>query len=77
MAAGGPPHHPRSLAALAEVARQVGKQLAKMHDAQQIHGDLTTSNIVIREGSLQPVRGPASGLGACFTTASRLPLPGR
>ncbi len=31
-----------------ELAQQVGKAIAMMHDAEIVHGDLTTSNILLR-----------------------------
>lgn len=37
------------------ISRKVGTCIAKMHDTGIVHGDLTTSNIMIREGSLEPV----------------------
>ena len=30
-------------------AKQVGVSIGKMHDADVVHGDLTTSNIMVRE----------------------------
>ncbi|KAJ1559303.1 TP53 regulating kinase [Cladochytrium tenue] len=34
------------------LARRVGACLARMHDLDVVHGDLTTSNMMLREGSL-------------------------
>jgi Kae1-associated kinase Bud32 len=31
-------------------AKQVGESLSKLHDANLVHGDLTTSNMVVRDG---------------------------
>ncbi len=31
-----------------ELAQEVGKAIAMMHDAEIVHGDLTTSNILLR-----------------------------
>ncbi len=33
-----------------DICRQVGKDIAKLHDADIIHGDLTTSNMILVEG---------------------------
>lgn len=35
---------------LAELVKRMGKILAKMHDEDVIHGDLTTSNMLLRPG---------------------------
>ena len=32
------------------IMKQVGQEIAKLHDANLIHGDLTTSNMILREG---------------------------
>ncbi|CAG8628534.1 578_t:CDS:2 [Paraglomus occultum] len=34
-----------------ELARKIGEALAKMHAAEMIHGDLTTSNLLIRDAN--------------------------
>ncbi len=36
-----------SLAKQKEICRQIGKEVAKFHDIDIIHGDLTTSNIIL------------------------------
>jgi TP53 regulating kinase-like protein len=38
-----------------ELARKIGETLGKMHDLDIVHGDLTTSNIMIREEDLAVV----------------------
>lgn len=38
-----------------DIATRIGEMIGKMHDIDVIHGDLTTSNIMIREGSHQTV----------------------
>jgi TP53 regulating kinase-like protein len=35
-----------------EVCEQMGKNIAKLHDADIIHGDLTTSNMILRSGEV-------------------------
>lgn len=35
-----------------KVCEKIGEQLAKMHDADIIHGDLTTSNMILSENKL-------------------------
>ncbi|MBI4152513.1 Kae1-associated serine/threonine protein kinase [Candidatus Woesearchaeota archaeon] len=35
----------------AQIAEAIGKNLAKLHDAQIVHGDLTTSNMLLHEQS--------------------------
>ncbi len=37
----------------AELAQEIGKNIAKLHDANIIHGDLTTSNMLLHEPSNQ------------------------
>jgi TP53 regulating kinase-like protein len=37
------------------LAQQIGSAVALMHDAEIVHGDLTTSNMMIRQGSDQLV----------------------
>jgi len=37
----------------AELAQEMGKNIAKLHDANIIHGDLTTSNMLLHEHSNQ------------------------
>lgn len=39
-------------AELEEVLSRIGKQVAALHDGGLVHGDLTTSNMMIQEGSL-------------------------
>ena len=34
---------------------KVGQAVAKLHDGGVVHGDLTTSNIIIRDGDQQVV----------------------
>jgi len=58
---GCPPPSPmsppaRTHAGIARVMADVGRVLALIHDAGLIHGDLTTSNMLVRE-----VRGPERG----------------
>jgi serine/threonine protein kinase len=40
---------------LEKLANQIGSAVALMHDAEIVHGDLTTSNMMIREESGQLV----------------------
>ncbi len=35
-----------------EVCKLIGEQVAKMHDDNIIHGDLTTSNMILKEGKV-------------------------
>jgi len=46
-------------------ARHVGTALAKLHDEGIIHGDLTTSNMLVREGTLHLI-----DFGLSFTSKS-------
>lgn len=39
-----------------EVCRQIGESIAKLHDADIIHGDLTTSNMICDSTSLHTLR---------------------
>lgn len=43
-------------------ARQVGESLAKLHEGDIVHGDLTTSNMVVRNGVVHFID---FGLGFC------------
>ena len=40
-----------SLSEADELSRKIGNYLAILHDGDLIHGDLTTSNMIIRKGS--------------------------
>lgn len=40
---------------LIDMATQIGNAIAKLHDGGLIHGDLTTSNMLIRSGTNQLV----------------------
>lgn len=42
---------------MANIARQIGDAIAKLHDGGVAHGDLTTSNMLIRSATNQLVRG--------------------
>ncbi|CAB50493.1 Kae1-associated kinase Bud32 [Pyrococcus abyssi] len=35
-----------------KVCREVGRQIGKLHEAGIVHGDLTTSNMILREGKV-------------------------
>jgi len=35
-----------------ELCREIGRQIGKLHEAGIIHGDLTTSNMILREGKI-------------------------
>lgn len=39
-----------------DIAKQIGDAIGKLHDGGLIHGDLTTSNILIQSGTNQLVR---------------------
>ena len=41
---------------LAALAHKIGRAVATLHDGGLVHGDLTTSNMIIREGDQQLVR---------------------
>lgn len=43
--------HLDSLENKEEIAEEIGKQVAKIHDADIIHGDLTTSNMILVENT--------------------------
>ncbi|CAM9135639.1 unnamed protein product [Ectocarpus sp. 13 AM-2016] len=57
-------------AAALKVAGEIGKMVAKMHDAQVVHGDLTTSNFMVRSGP-----GEGDVVAIDFGLASSKPLP--
>ncbi len=35
-----------------KIGKMIGKQLAKLHDSDIIHGDLTTSNLILKENNV-------------------------
>ncbi|MFA4646654.1 Kae1-associated kinase Bud32 [Pyrococcus kukulkanii] len=35
-----------------EICREIGRQIGKLHEAGIVHGDLTTSNMIMREGKI-------------------------
>lgn len=39
-----------------DIAKQIGDAIGKLHDGNLIHGDLTTSNMLIQSGTNQLVR---------------------
>ncbi|EJT98136.1 hypothetical protein DACRYDRAFT_57900, partial [Dacryopinax primogenitus] len=45
-----------------EIMRLIGLEISKMHKADIVHGDLTTSNMMLRLLSPPPATGPASEL---------------
>ncbi|CAM9000427.1 unnamed protein product [Rhodiola kirilowii] len=47
---------------MTNLAMQIGVAIAKLHDGGLVHGDLTTSNMFIQNGSNQLVRDPLSTL---------------
>ncbi|BBN10411.1 TP53 regulating kinase and related kinases [Marchantia polymorpha subsp. ruderalis] len=49
-----------------EIAKQIGKAVAKLHDGGVVHGDLTTSNMLIRPDTNQLVM---IDFGLSFTSA--------
>ena len=38
-----------------EIATRIGEMIGKMHDVDIVHGDLTTSNIMVRENTRETV----------------------
>jgi TP53 regulating kinase-like protein len=52
------------------VAQSVGAAIGKMHDADVVHGDLTTSNFIVREPADATIID--FGLGAWFTVSFHL-----
>jgi TP53 regulating kinase-like protein len=44
-----------SLEKQSEICRQIGKEIAKLHEADIIHGDLTTSNMIYKENQNSPL----------------------
>ncbi|CAM9694573.1 unnamed protein product [Choristocarpus tenellus] len=52
-----------------KLAGDIGRAIAKMHDAQVVHGDLTTSNFMVRSGPLRRL------VAIDFGLASSQPLP--
>ncbi|MBN2052888.1 Kae1-associated serine/threonine protein kinase [Candidatus Woesearchaeota archaeon] len=56
-----------------ELARRVGEIVAELHNQNIIHGDLTTSNMILREKSPVPARGaqPQAQQKLCFCVPKR------
>ena len=48
---------------LDDIAAQIGEAIAKLHDGGLIHGDLTTSNMLVRSGTNQLVGCYLCGFG--------------
>lgn len=46
-----------------EICKQIGQNIAKLHDASIIHGDLTTSNMIYKDGKEDKVYFIDFGLG--------------
>jgi N6-L-threonylcarbamoyladenine synthase/protein kinase Bud32 len=40
---------PQDLSSIKSISRIIGKNVARLHDCSIIHGDLTTSNLILRE----------------------------
>eukprot|EP00897_Mesotaenium_endlicherianum_P005343 jgi/Mesen1/4837/ME000244S04019 len=57
------PGHPASAEAVQRVARLMGRAVAQLHDGGIIHGDLTTSNMILRPSPPRPRLGPGPGPG--------------
>jgi serine/threonine protein kinase len=53
----------------------IGRALAVMHDGGLIHGDLTTSNMIVRDSDKQLVGGSGSPRQLCSRASSRRPAP--
>jgi len=49
---------------LAPLAARIGATVARMHDGGLVHGDLTTSNLMVREGTAPGEAGGGAGAGA-------------
>jgi len=49
---------------LAPLGARVGATVARMHDGGLVHGDLTTSNLMVREGTAPGEAGGGAGAGA-------------
>jgi len=47
-----------------EICEKIGEQIGKMHDMDIIHGDLTTSNMIIRQPSLKNPNRQVDGVQA-------------
>ena len=41
---------------MAVLARKIGRAVALLHDGGMVHGDLTTSNMILRDNDQQLVR---------------------
>lgn len=44
-----------------EICKEIGKDISKLHDADIIHGDLTTSNMILSESNFEPSPSQAGG----------------
>ena len=59
------------LPATQALMREIGRTIARLHDGALVHGDLTTSNLLLREGDGALVSGGHGG----WRGAIRLPVP--
>ena len=41
-----------------EVCFKIGKELSKLHEKEIIHGDLTTSNLILKDKKIYFIRSP-------------------
>jgi len=62
---------PSDLSCADEIMRLIGSEIAKMHRSDIIHGDLTTSNMIIRHPFA--TKGPLSTKLVCGLHARRCP----
>jgi TP53 regulating kinase-like protein len=51
-------------AGLLQVASKIGRAVARLHDGGVVHGDLTTSNMILRESDGTLVRPPGASHAA-------------
>lgn len=55
---------PRLAAELEAMLAAIGREIARLHDGGLVHGDLTTSNMIVREADKQVVRAGGGMKGA-------------
>jgi len=48
-----------------EICKEIGRDISKIHDEDIIHGDLTTSNMILSESNFEPSPSRAGGLEHC------------
>jgi len=71
------PVHPHAAGATETLMQLIGHELGRMHRADIIHGDLTTSNIIVRRTARTTTTSTTRDVGAEAEIVSGRPSPGK